>query len=539
MRWLLDLSIKKKILFTASIGIVGFSIYLAFNFYVANSNAGRLSDIQQIRFPTLTKTDENIVRLDKIKETLSSSITSNEPELVHNADKLAEEMHQSFREMDVLDPTINAEITSLDQLFSAYYTSAKSLTEKMISNTLAPQDMKPAMESMAVKLKRYEEEQKNFRNVNYTAFIDTLNQANQASQQAVMLGFVIGLVVVMLLGVSAFLTANSITSNIASVIASLRDMATGDGDLTRRLKSQSADEVGDLVNCFNNFVEKLHVVISKVSSSTVQLASASEETLAISHQTNQSMQQQQVEIDQMVNAIKALSLSSQEVARNTDNAAREARDVNQESKKGMQVVSDAIGSITLVADEVENAASVLRTLEKDSNNISSVLDVIKSIAEQTNLLALNAAIEAARAGEQGRGFAVVADEVRTLAQRTQQSVRETQPMIEKLQAGTRNSRHVMEAGCIQAKRSVEQASMAGLSLKSIAQAVEAISKMNEGIVGAVDEQCVVTENINRNVGNIRQVVEQTAVGARESSTANEELARLAVDLHDVVGRFRI
>lgn len=539
MRWLLNISIKKKILLIAGIGILGFSVYLAFNFFVTKSNSSRLADIQQARFPILIKTDENIVRLDKIKEMLSSSVASNEHEFVDSADKLADEIHESFTGIGTLDPNVKAEATKIDGLFSEYYASAKSLTEKMINNTLNAQDVKPTMESMTVKLKQYEEAQKKFRDFNYDEFVSTLNQASQASQQALMLGLSIGLMIVIILGFTAFVTATSITSNISTIIQSIKEMATGDGDLTKRLKSKSSDEIGDLVNCFNDFVEKLHVIISTTSSTTIQLAAASEETSLITLQTNKSMHQQRVDIEQVEGAVKELSLTSQEMAKNTENAARETRDVNQASKHGIQVVSEAIASITLVAEEVENAAAVLRVLEKDSNNISTVLDIIKSIAEQTNLLALNAAIEAARAGEQGRGFAVVADEVRTLAQRTQQSVRETQPMIEKLQAGTRNSMRVMEGGCAQAKRSVEQASMAGASLKSIAQAVETISTMNESIASAVDEQRAVTENISRNIGNISRVAEQTAMGSKESAVANEALARLAVDLQGVVGRFRI
>ena len=539
MRWLLNISIKKKILLIASIAILGFSVYLAFNFFVTSSNSSKLEDIQQARFPILIKTDENIVRLDKIKEMLISSISSNEPELIDNADKLAEETHASFAEIGILDSSAKAEATMIDGLFSEYYSSAKSLTEKMTNNTLDAQDVKPAMESMALKLKRYEEEQKKFRDFNYTEFVNTLHQANQASKQALILGFAIGLMIVIILGVTAFVTATSITSNISTIVQSLKEMATGDGDLTKRLKSKSSDEIGDLVNCFNGFVENLQGIISTTSSTTIQLAAASEETAHITLQVSQSMHQQRVDIEKVVDAIRELSLTSQEMAKNTENAARETRDVNQESKHGMQVVSEAIGSITLVADEVENAAAVLRVLEKDSNSISTVLNIIKSIAEQTNLLALNAAIEAARAGEQGRGFAVVADEVRALAQRTQQAVRETQPVIEKLQAGARNSMRVMEGGCAQAKRSVEQASIAGASLKSIAQAVETISAMNENIARSVEEQRAVTENISCNIGNISRVSEQIAMGSKESTVANEALARLAVDLQDVVGRFRI
>ncbi len=229
----------------------------------------------------------------------------------------------------------------------------------------------------------------------------------------------------------------------------------------------------------------------------------------------------------------------QEVARNASSASQAAQEADGEAGNGKQVVSASIDAINALAGEVEKAAEVIDKLETDSENISKVLDVIKGIAEQTNLLALNAAIEAARAGEQGRGFAVVADEVRTLASRTQQSTEEIHEIIERLQADAESAVQVMNTGRGQAQSSVEQAAHAGESLERIAKAVTTISDMNAQIASAAEEQTAVAEEINRNIVGITQAGQESAQGAQQTATSSEELAKLAARLQGLVSQFRV
>jgi methyl-accepting chemotaxis protein len=322
-----------------------------------------------------------------------------------------------------------------------------------------------------------------------------------------------------------------------AIIASVNDIAKG--NLAVRIEEATTqDETGQLQSATREMAKELHGLISEVTGSTAQLSAAAEEMSVVTEQSRRGVQQQQSEIDQIATAMNEMASTVQEVARNAAAAADAAHKADDEAKSGQRVVTQTVEAIDAVAHEVEAAAEVIHKLAADSTSIGTVLDVIRGIAEQTNLLALNAAIEAARAGEQGRGFAVVADEVRTLATRTQESTQEIQKMIERLQTGAKSAVQVMEQGRSKAQVSVQQAARAGTSLDTIATAVSAISDMNAQIASAAEEQGAVAEEINRNITNISQIANQTASGAEQTATASAELAKLAARLQTHVGRFK-
>lgn len=311
------------------------------------------------------------------------------------------------------------------------------------------------------------------------------------------------------------------------------------GDLTQKVgisgKSDFSWMAFELDSARKNISALVHTLIGGVS----QLQQATNNMASVSKETVAGVLNQQEETAQVATAMNEMAASVQEVARTAAGAAEAARNADNEANAGKQVVTETIGSIDSLAGEVEKAAQTLNDLENDINNIGAIVDVIRGITEQTNLLALNAAIEAARAGEHGRGFAVVADEVRTLAARTQTSTIEIEEMVERLQQGAQVAVSVMSEGREQARTSVEKAASAGEALDSITKMISAMDEMSAQISNAANEQSAVAEDINRGIVNISQVAEHTAEGAHETEEAVTAMSTLSSQLQDAASKFKV
>ncbi len=311
------------------------------------------------------------------------------------------------------------------------------------------------------------------------------------------------------------------------------------GDLTHDLVSQRRDELGQLQRAIQSMTVGLRELIGGISDGVTQIASAAEELSAVTEQTSAGVNSQKVETDQVATAMNEMAATVQEVARNAEEASEAAVAADQQAREGDKVVNEAIAQIERLATEVGHSTEAMGHLQRESDKIGSVLDVIKSVAQQTNLLALNAAIEAARAGEAGRGFAVVADEVRSLAQRTQKSTEEIEELIVGLQSGTQQVASIMDNSRALTDSSVELTRRAGGSLDNITRTVSAIQAMNQQIAAAAEQQSAVAEEINRSVLNVRDVSEQTAAASEETASSSVELARLGTHLQMLVGKFRV
>ncbi|MCQ4312840.1 methyl-accepting chemotaxis protein [Pseudomonas stutzeri] len=345
-------------------------------------------------------------------------------------------------------------------------------------------------------------------------------------------------VLALLIGLlAAWLITRQITQPLADTLAVVRNIAAG--DLTDQRHIARKDEIGALQQGVMGMAATLRELISGIRDSVTQMAGAAEQLSAITEQTSVGMNGQKIETDQVATAMHEMSATVQEVARNAEDASRAASDADREARAGDAVVSEAVTQIERLSHEMLRSTAAMTKLESESNRIGSVMDVIKAVAEQTNLLALNAAIEAARAGEAGRGFAVVADEVRGLAQRTQKSTEEIEQLVAGLQQGTQQVAVAMQNSHNLTESSVELTRKAGLALNDITAKVSNIQAMNQQIAAAAEEQGAVAEEISRSVVNVRDISEQTATASDETAASSIELARLGNELQAMVSRFRV
>ncbi|MEH6486159.1 MULTISPECIES: methyl-accepting chemotaxis protein [Pseudomonas] len=362
-------------------------------------------------------------------------------------------------------------------------------------------------------------------------------QAEFREQAMRLVGIGFGLMVVMALLVS--MIVRSISVPLGHTVNAMANIASGEGDLTRALDTNGNDELSALAKNFNAFTSKLREVISQSLASASQLNSAAHSLGGVAGEAQQHSEQQSLQMDQVATAINQVTYGVQDVAKNAEHASNEVQAAEEQAIQGQRNIDASLQQIAELSGTIDQSVEVIQALSTESVQIGSVLEVIRSIAEQTNLLALNAAIEAARAGEQGRGFAVVADEVRLLAQRTQKSTAEIQVMIERLQSNSEAAVKVIHESSQSSQRTVVQASQAGESLTLIAQSLRNLTGLNTSIASATLQQSHVVEDINMNVTQAAGLAQSNANAAQQSSAASQQLGALAADLKRLLGQFRV
>ena len=335
----------------------------------------------------------------------------------------------------------------------------------------------------------------------------------------------------------AWLLTNSITKPIANALGAAEEIA--EGNLTRPIIVDGDDEAGRLLAAMAKMQEKLRDTLQRISGSATQLASAAEELNSVTDESARGLTQQNNEIEQAATAVNEMTSAVEEVARNAVSTSEASKNATTSAGDGRDLVQETVSAIERMSADVQSTATLIGDLANESRDIGKVLDVIRGLADQTNLLALNAAIEAARAGEAGRGFAVVADEVRALAHRTQQSTSEIERMIGSIQSGTEHAVDSMRNSTERAESTLSIARGAGLSLDTINTAIVEINERNLVIASAAEEQAQVAREVDRNLVNIRDLSVQSATGANQTSAASNELSRLALDLNNMVGRFSL
>ncbi|WP_207061955.1 methyl-accepting chemotaxis protein [Motiliproteus sp. SC1-56] len=367
-------------------------------------------------------------------------------------------------------------------------------------------------------------------------YIDDVDQefAADLKSNSIVLGLLL-----LTLGAAFYGIIRAVVRPLEATSLAMQEIAKGDGDLTVRMPVKGRDELASLASGFNAFADKVQAVVNNVRSYGDRVVTSAEQLAVVTEQSNGALQSHKDETHQVATAVTEMSATIQEVAQNAAQAAQAVQDAQQKALAGKTVVDGSVASITALAGSVEKAANSIKTLESEVHNIAGILDVIRAIADQTNLLALNAAIEAARAGEQGRGFAVVADEVRSLAQRTQESTEEIQTMIEQLESEAKGAVAVILAGRDEAETSVSRATEAGQTLGEITEDILRIADMNTQVASATEEQSATVEMISEHVNNINSAFEETAGGTEEVCAAGVELQRVAEGLEKELSHFKV
>ena len=539
MNFLQRMSIAQKLFLIPIIATISFILYLAITTVTALSNADLLENARGVQFPALQEASDALVNLEKVRDTLSSAVTTGDEEALSKARAQADEVRESLNSIKSINPSLSAEANVILSDFEKYFKIAYDVSESMVNNTA---DFSKLGELSASMNETYEETVAalaRFRNARLESFEQSISDADASAQSLVSIGVIMAVISTAILFAVAWPIVRGIKDSIDKVVSSLKDIAQEDGDLTVRISTKSEDEIGDLVHWFNQFMEKLQGVVKDIVNASLPLNQLAQNLNQLTDDTNKIIDVQQRSATEAKTAVDEMTHSVSEVAASAAEAASAAGDASHAASDGQSVVNRTVHSIQQLAANVEETAEVIRKLEADSNQVGVVLDVIKGIAEQTNLLALNAAIEAARAGEQGRGFAVVADEVRTLASRTQQSTEEIQSTIEQLQGAARSAVGVMSKGTEQATESVETANKAGSSLNAINETIKKITQMNDQIADSTGEQQQVARTISTNVDEIYNRTSDTVDSSNKLASVSSELAQLASHLETITKQFKV
>ena len=539
MNFLKKMPIATKIFLIPGIAALSFIIYLLITVHTALNNGATLEKVQKVQFPALQQSASTLVDMHQVRDTLASAVTTGDQDTLTMEQELAEEAKSGLNQIASISPEFRSEISRISSGFDNYFDVAYDVSQSMVNGTA---DFSRLGELSAQMNQSYDgaiAAMSQFRDAQQAAFEEAFKNTDSANTSLISTGVILAVVVTILLFGTAVPIVRGIKQSIDDVVRSLKDIAQENGDLTVRIETKSEDEIGELVYWFNQFMDKLQGVVRDVVEASLPLSNLAQNLRGVTEETQRTIDVQQKSATNAKRAVDTMSGSVDGVAHSAAQAASDANEATTAASEGRQIVQQTVTSIQQLAENVRETADVIARLESDSNKVGSVLDVIKGIAEQTNLLALNAAIEAARAGEQGRGFAVVADEVRTLASRTQQSTEEIQSTIEQLQNAAHSAVEVMSRGTEQATSSVETANKAGSSLETITSTIGRINQMNEQIAHNTEDQRTVAVDVVRHVDEIHERTEQTASRSGELGSMCNELADLAQHLESIAKQFRV
>jgi len=537
-----NISLSYKLAMAPALALLGLILYVIFTSVQLAETDARLLDLESKSYPTLAKADAVIFQFSRIPGLLNSAVTAGESSMLDEAEEVVRDIARTQQELRSLAtglPGRERELEAWTQAVSAYAANALATSRLMIEGSRSFDDLRPNLDRMASDLARAQQLAEQFRSNAYDAFRETLATARQNNAETTRVGIVLSIVLVLLVSLGAWLVVRSIMANIRGVIESLRAIASGDGDLTRRVMVDSNDEIGTMIRLFNRFLDKLQQTIRQVVDSAAPLSQVTKELYTLTQRSEENAKSQQHHTDSISRDILTMNDSIQEVASRSLQASEEASSAARQASMARENIGSLSSSISDLGSSVMSAVQSMEKLEEETQEVGSVLTVIRSIAEQTNLLALNAAIEAARAGEQGRGFAVVADEVRNLAQKTASSTAEIQNIIQRLQNSANNVLSVMTANGEKSRSSIERSVEATQLLDTIARAVDQISELNAGVARYTQEQIGLSSSIQQETQVLQQDAQATANGAEATARLGEQLISTEDHLRAATAQFRV
>lgn len=536
---MLRLTIAKKLMLLVSIALLGFVISQAYSMWIERANSSRLAEVEQRIYPTLELTTINLGSLLLMEQQINSSVTTGDAQVLEDADIHYQEIRKNLAQLSSLSSDLSVQVNAIDKQLQAWYTTAIRIAQSFIDSTVDFEQVGAEAATNAGRLQNLRDALASMKTQTAKRFNESISETVTSSQNAAHIALGIAVCAVVALVLISLFISRSITSSINEVTLSLKEMSSGEGDLTKRIDYAGHDEIRDLVRFFNAFVEKLHGAFGNVSHDVGALSQVATRLTNSSSQNLQRINNQAHAISSMRSSIENLLQSVNEIAEFAGNASAQAQDAKSAAARGKETLATNVATISTLAEEVHSAANVVNRFEEFSADVGKLLNTIQTVAEQTNLLALNAAIEAARAGEHGRGFAVVADEVRGLAVRTRQATEEIHKVIGELRTVSASAVTAMQGSVVRANRGVEATTASGEVLNSILNNVDMIGTINEKIAAATHKQTVTFAQVSEHVNGIYHNTQLVTTSTNELDEVSHDIDHISQELHKVARQFRV